>query len=116
MRIESYKKKNGTTAYRFRVYIGVIDGKKKYIKRSGFTSKKLAKQALINLQQEIENPKDKSTLLFKDLTKIWLDNYEKNRSRQHIFKDKKKYRKSYFTFPWQLSNKRFDTLDYPEIR
>lgn len=91
MRIESYKKKNGTTAYRFRVYIGVIDGKKKYIKRSGFTSKKLAKQALINLQQEIENPKDKSTLLFKDLTKIWLDNYEKTVQGSTYLKTKRNF-------------------------
>ncbi|CNB57337.1 integrase [Streptococcus agalactiae] len=62
MQIESYQKKNGTTAYRFRIYIGVIDGKKKYIKRSGFTSKKIAKQA--------KSPKQVIKSVFHNLLKI----------------------------------------------
>ncbi len=89
MQIESYQKKNGTTAYRFRIYIGVIDGKKKYIKRSGFTSKKIAKQALMNLQQEIENPESKSTMLFHELTNLWLNNYEKTVQSSTYLKTKR---------------------------
>ena len=62
MEIKSYKKKNGETAYRFRIYVGIFDGKEKYIKRSGFHSKSEARQAIFELQQELQaenknNPK-----------------------------------------------------------
>ena len=36
MEIKSYKKKNGDTAYGFRVYVGKENGKDRYVKRQGF--------------------------------------------------------------------------------
>ncbi len=33
MEIKSYKKKNGETAYGFRIYVGKENGKDKYVKR-----------------------------------------------------------------------------------
>ena len=35
MEIKSYKKKNGETAYGFRIYVGKENGKDKYVKRQG---------------------------------------------------------------------------------
>ena len=35
MEIKSYKKKNGDTAYKFRIYVGKENGKDKYVKRQG---------------------------------------------------------------------------------
>mgnify|MGYP001743866654 CR=1 FL=1 len=39
MQIKTYKKKNGDTAYGFRIYVGKDNGKDKYIKRQGFQPK-----------------------------------------------------------------------------
>lgn len=75
MKIESYKKKNGETAYRFLLYTGYVDGKRKYIRRSGFKTRQAARTALINLQSEISEPK--TSMTFGKLTKQWLKEYEK---------------------------------------
>lgn len=75
MKIEKYTKKNGTVAYRFRVYVGRVNGKDKYIKRSGFRTKGQARAALLLLQEEIENPKNAKTITFETVTKEWLNDY-----------------------------------------
>ena len=75
MEIESYKKSNGKTYYKFLLYIGIVDGKKKYIRRSGFETKAKAKATLINLQAELSEPQTNMT--FGKLTNQWLKEYEK---------------------------------------
>ncbi|WNF91004.1 tyrosine-type recombinase/integrase [Vagococcus fluvialis] len=74
-KIEKYKKKNGQVAYKFRIYIGLdSSGKQKYIRRSGFNTKK---DALIELTK-IEQNKELSTnrLKFLDVYKEWVSEYE----------------------------------------
>ena len=41
MEIKSYKKKNGDTAYKFRIYVGKENGKDKYVKRQGVSKTQL---------------------------------------------------------------------------
>lgn len=86
MDIKSYKKKNGTTAYKFRVYVGKENGKDKYIKRSGFTTKASARAALMQLQNEIENPTPKSEMTFRELYNEWLVIYEKEVQNSTYYK------------------------------
>ncbi|HGD7272874.1 TPA: hypothetical protein ACI6O1_002228 [Enterococcus hirae] len=39
-RVNKYIKKNGETAYKFRIFLGLdYNGKQKYIKKSGFSKK-----------------------------------------------------------------------------
>lgn len=45
MEIKSYKKKNGDTAYKFRIYVGKENGKDKYVKRQGFQTKSQGKSS-----------------------------------------------------------------------
>lgn len=73
--IEKYEKKNGNTAYRFRVFVGIDKhGKQKYIRRAGFNRKK---DALIELAN-IEENKDLITnrFIFSDVYKEWRIEYE----------------------------------------
>lgn len=55
MEIRSYKKKNGETAFGFRIYVGKENGKDKYIKRRGFDTKAKSRAALLQLQDDIES-------------------------------------------------------------
>ncbi|MER0122385.1 site-specific integrase [Streptococcus sp. ZJ100] len=72
MEIKSYKKKNGTTAYGFRVYVG----KDKYIKRQGFPTKGKARSALLQLQEELENASEiKKDITVEEISKKWLKEY-----------------------------------------
>lgn len=75
MKIEKYTKKNGETAYRFRVYVGMVNGKRKYIKRFGFSTKSQARTALLQIQDDIDNPKTSKTVLFTEVSKVWLNDY-----------------------------------------
>ncbi|MEI4352237.1 site-specific integrase [Streptococcus suis] len=73
MDIKPYKK-NGKTYYKFILYAGVIDGKRKYIKRANFKTKADARAAILSLQEEINRPKGDMT--FQELTEKWLVIYE----------------------------------------
>lgn len=89
MKIKSYKKENGETAYKFLLYAGYVNGKRKYIRREGFKTKQAARETLISLQAELDKPK--SSMTFGALTDQWLKEYEKNRSGQYLLKNRKKY-------------------------
>lgn len=74
-KIEKYKKKNGQVAYKFRVFLGMDSNEKqKYIRRSGFITKK---DALIELAK-IEQNKELTTkrIKFLDTYKEWIVQYE----------------------------------------
>ncbi|HHL9887214.1 TPA: Arm DNA-binding domain-containing protein, partial [Streptococcus pyogenes] len=75
MKIKSYKKENGETAYKFLLYAGYVNGKRKYIRREGFKTKQAARETLISLQAELDKPK--SSMTFGALTDQWLKEYEK---------------------------------------
>ena len=77
MEIKAYKKKNGTTAYKFKAYIGKKNGKSQYAEKSGFKTKADARAALHNIQEEIDNPTPKSAMTLKELYDEWLLVYEK---------------------------------------
>ena len=58
MEIKSYEKKNGDTAYKFRIYVGKENGKDKYVKRQGFQTKAKARAALLQLQTDLKNSEE----------------------------------------------------------
>lgn len=80
MKIHSYKLQNGEVRYKFNIYIGTdpLTGKEKTITRSGFKTKKEAKDAFLTLQQEIQNgtygkiAKD----TYRQVYELWIENYE----------------------------------------
>ena len=71
------KKRNGTTAYQFKAYIGKENSKSQYDEKSGFKTKADARAALHNIQEEIDNPTPKSAMTLKELYDEWLLVYEK---------------------------------------
>ena len=76
MEIKSYKKKNGDTAYKFRVYVGKENGKDKYVKRQGFPTKAKARAALLQLQDDLENSEEKKKeITVKEVAEKWLKEY-----------------------------------------
>ena len=76
MEIKSYKKKNGETAFGFRIYVGKENGKDKYIKRRGFTTKAKARAALLQLQEDIENgEQSRKEITVEEIAKKWLEDY-----------------------------------------
>ncbi|MDQ8285548.1 Arm DNA-binding domain-containing protein [Enterococcus faecium] len=55
-RVDKYIKKNGETAYKFRIFLGLdYNGKQKYIKKSGFSTKKQALEKLAEIEGKIES-------------------------------------------------------------
>lgn len=76
MRIVAYKKKNGDTAYKFRVYVGKANGKDKYVKRQGFSTKAKARAALLQLQDELESAEEtKKQITLREISEMWLKEY-----------------------------------------
>ncbi|MBZ2108055.1 tyrosine-type recombinase/integrase, partial [Streptococcus mitis] len=76
MEIKSYKKKNGETAFGFRIYVGKENGKDKYIKRRGFATKAKARAALLQLQDDIESgEQSRKEITVEEISKKWLKDY-----------------------------------------
>ncbi|MFK4914591.1 tyrosine-type recombinase/integrase [Lactococcus garvieae] len=86
MEIKAYKKKNGTTAYKFKAYIGKKNGKSQYAEKSGFKTKAEARAALHSIQEKINNPVSKSEMTFKELYNEWLLVYEKEVQNSTYYK------------------------------
>lgn len=89
--IKKYKKKDGSTAYKFNVYLGIdpLTGKARRTTRRGFKSPKEAKLALAKIQLDAES----NDLLkenfdrFKDIYEVWFTDYStgiKRSSAQRI--------------------------------
>lgn len=80
MKIHSYKLQNGEVRHKFHIYIGTdhLTGKEKTTTRSGFKTKKEAKDTYLALQQEIKNgtfgkvAKD----TYREVYDLWIENYE----------------------------------------
>ena len=76
-KVEKYKKKNGETAYKFRIFLGLDhNGKQKYAKKSGFKTKQEALEKLAQLEGKKEKGEIYTKVLFKDLYSEWLEGYE----------------------------------------
>lgn len=76
-KIEKYIKKNGDTAYKFRIFLGLdYKGKQKYIKKSGFSTKKQALEKLAEIEGKIESEQKYIQVSFHDMYKDWLIDYK----------------------------------------
>lgn len=80
-------KKRGQTYYRFTFYVGMVNGKRKYIKRANFKTKKEARAAFMLLQETLDKPN--SDILLSDLTAKWLLAYEKDVADSTYIKTKR---------------------------
>lgn len=88
--IKKYEKKDGTTAYMFKKYMGVdpVTGKQKETTRRGFKTIKEAKVALSRLEIEIEengvqsNPKKRK---YKEVCNEWFDEVYRHRVKESTF-------------------------------
>ncbi|MEO4054490.1 site-specific integrase [Solibacillus sp. CAU 1738] len=78
--IKSYTLKNNEKRYKFHVYIGVdpLTGKEKTTTRSGFKTKREAKETLAQIQHEIRNGtfRKKSVESYLDVYDLWMEQYE----------------------------------------
>lgn len=78
MKINSYKKADGKTYYRFNVYLGIDEetGKEIRTSRSGFKTKKAAEIAYTRLRNSEDNTKAKQ-MRFGDIYAEWLEVYKR---------------------------------------
>ena len=76
MEIKSYKKKNGDTAYSFRVYLGKKNGVSQYAVRKGFETKAKARATLLQLQIDLESEgENKKDITVREVAELWLKEY-----------------------------------------
>lgn len=82
-RVRSYQDKNGNTLYMFQIYLGINpqNGKRMRTTRRSFTTAKAAETALKRLEYQakqglLEKNKKKEKKTFKDIYKIWFENYK----------------------------------------
>ncbi|MDM5352404.1 site-specific integrase [Lysinibacillus sphaericus] len=91
--IKSYKLKTNEIRYKFHIYIGTdpLTGKEKTTTRSGFKTKKEAKEASYELQQEIKNGTfgkvSKDT--YQEVYELWLEQYENTVEDSTLLKTKR---------------------------
>ena len=78
--IQQYQKKDGSTWWLFKAYLGIdpLTKKKVYTTRRGFKTKKEAKIAMSRLLLEVEKNglNNGSDMLFKDLVSLWMETYK----------------------------------------
>ncbi|BBM18952.1 site-specific integrase [Enterococcus avium] len=78
--IKKYQKKNGDTAYMFRIYLGIdpLTGKKQFTTRRGFKTKKEAKIALARLKIDVNDNKytPEQNYTFTQIKDLWLRQYK----------------------------------------
>lgn len=78
--IKEYTKKDGSTAFMFRTYLGINEqtGKKKYTTRRGFDTLREARSELrklkYNASQNIKEPRD-NNITFQEVYKEWFEGY-----------------------------------------
>ncbi|EKG8963014.1 Arm DNA-binding domain-containing protein, partial [Enterococcus faecalis] len=76
-RVDKYIKKNGETAYKFRIFLGLdYNGKQKYIKKSGFSTKKQALEKLAEIEGKIESEQKYIQISFQDMYNEWIIDYK----------------------------------------
>lgn len=100
--IKKYTKKDGSTAYMFKAYLGTdpVTGKrinktKQGLKtKQGFKTKKAAQLALSRLQTEIENSgfRQVERMTFQQVYDLWVVNYELTDKESTFVKQTEQYR------------------------
>ncbi len=79
-KIQKYKKKNGSTAYMFQVYLGINpkNGKELRTTKRGFKTLQEAKLALARIQVASKNPDFilDSKKTFEEISEMWLEQYK----------------------------------------
>ncbi|AUB51993.1 site-specific integrase [Enterococcus mundtii] len=79
--IKKYIKKDGTTAYKFQIYLGVdpLSGKKRYTTRRGFKTQKEAKLELSRIELDIQKSgvPINTNVTFIEVAEMWLENYRR---------------------------------------
>jgi len=89
--IKKYKKKDGSTAYQFKKYLGIdpVTGKQKETTRRGFSTLKEAKLALSRLEFEIAEgvykEVKKKSLSYREVTEEWFELIYKNRVKESTY-------------------------------
>jgi integrase len=88
--IKQYAKKDGSTAYMFKKYLGVdpVTGKQKETTRRGFTSKKEAKLALSRLEVEISEGnylQTKKNMSFCETFELWFNEVYKFKVKESTY-------------------------------
>lgn len=80
IKIEKYFLKNNEVRYRFKIFIGTdeLTGKPKGTTRSGFKTVKEAKEALGQLQRDIDDGmyQPKTIETYNDIYNVWVEHYE----------------------------------------
>lgn len=80
--IKKYTKRDGSTAYMFKLYLGIdpITNKQKHTTRRGFSTIKEARTELARIQTDIANNGIKSSkkYTFKDVYDLWLESYSRS--------------------------------------
>ncbi|WP_205272275.1 tyrosine-type recombinase/integrase [Lactococcus taiwanensis] len=116
MEIKAYKKKNGTTAYKFKAYIGKKNGKSQYAEKSGFKTKADARAALHSIQEEIDNPTPKNAMTFKEFYDEWLLVYEKSVQNSTYYKTTRAFEKHVLPVLGNTSLSDFTPLELQNFR
>lgn len=96
--IEKYTKKDGTTAYRLRAYLGVdpVTGKQVRTTRQGFKTEREAKRAEVKLIDDFQRQgawKNNDKTTFDDAARLWFEQY-KNTVKPSTFLVNQNYYKS----------------------
>lgn len=94
--IKKYTKKNGSSAYMFKAYMGTdpVSGKRINKTKQGFKTKKEAQLALAILQTEIENSgfRQAEKMTFQQVYDLWVVNYELTVKESTFVKQTELYR------------------------
>lgn len=91
--IKAYKLKNNETRYKFHVYVGTdsLTGKEQTTTRSGFNTKREAKEALAQIQQEIRKGtfRKQAFETYRDVFELWMEHYENTVEDSTLLKTKR---------------------------
>lgn len=94
--IKKYTKKDGSTAYMFKAYLGTdpVTGKRINKTKQGFRTKKEAQLALSRLQTEIENSgfRQVEKMTFQQVYDLWVVNYELTVKESTFVKQTEQYK------------------------
>ncbi|MBO0481801.1 site-specific integrase [Candidatus Enterococcus courvalinii] len=94
--IKKYTKKDGSSAYMFKAYLGTdpVTGKRINKTKQGFKTKKEAQLALSRLQTEIENSgfRQAEKMTFQQVYDLWVVNYELTVKESTFVKQTEQYR------------------------
>lgn len=94
--IKKYTKKDGSSAYMFKAYLGTdpVTGKRINKTKQGFKTKKEAQLALARLQTEIENSgfRQAERMTFQQVYDLWVVNYELTVKESTFVKQTEQYR------------------------